>query len=222
MQKKTRMEGSIELILGAMFSGKTTDLMHEAKRAVIAGHKICFIIHAKDTRFTREALNKSHDGLSMHVIRAPNLLTDPAGVEGAKAIFVDEGHFFAGLGDFCLRHKRLGVHVKVAALTSDFNGSPWPEIQALVPAHTDKITLKPGVCTLCQRDAYYTRKIAGDRTQLVDIGGDDKYVPTCLVHLTEPAEVGAHVLAARQTAVQNVRLLIGDGCGPQAEGITIR
>jgi thymidine kinase len=205
------MEGSIEFVLGSMFSGKTTDLMHEAKRAVIAGSKICFIIHSIDTLYGRGTLNKSHDGLSMNVICAPHLQTDPAEVAGVKVIFVDEGHFFAGLKDFCLRQKRRGVRVCVAALASDFNGDPWPEVHALVPAHADKITLKPAVCAVCKRDAMYSRKISGDMTQVVDVGGGEKYIPTCFLHLTEPTNVGAEVLAERRLAVQNVQTLIGGG-----------
>ena len=204
------MEGSIEVIVGSMFSGKTTDLMHQAKRAVIAGHKICFIIHTRDTRYSRAALNTSHDGLSMNVIRVASLETDPLETKDCGSVFVDEGHWFAGLKDFCLRQKRFGRHVKVAGLTSDFHGAPWPEIQALIPAHADKITLKPGVCVFCQKDALYTRKIAGDMTQVVDVGGDDKYVPTCLMHLTEPVVVEPSVLISRREAVQNVKLLIGN------------
>lgn len=213
--KKNKMsaEGSIEVILGCMFSGKTTDLMHEAKRAVIAGRKICFIIHTSETRYSREALNKSHDGLSMNVIRAPDLVTDPPEVAEAKVVFVDEGQFFPALGAFCVRQKRAGKHVRVAALTSNFNGDPWPEVQALVPVHADKITIKPAVCVVCKRDALYTRKIAGDMTQVVDVGGGEKYIPTCLTHLTEPKEVGDEVITERRLAVQNVQALINSNHG---------
>lgn len=203
------MEGSIEVIIGCMFSSKTTDLMQHAKRAVIAGQKICFIIHERDDRYSRQALNTSHDGLSMNVIRVASLEQDPPETLNCGSIFVDEGHWFVGLKDFCLRHKRLGRHVKVAGLTSDFHGAPWPEIQGLVPAHADKVTLKHGVCAFCQKDALYTRKVAGDMSQVIDVGGDDKYISTCLLHLTEPPTVDQSVLRSRRAAVQNVKILIG-------------
>lgn len=202
-------EGSIEVIVGPMFSSKSTQLMETARRCVIMGMRICFIIPARDDRYVPKAIamNKSHDGICMQAVRVETLAQDPDEVAAADAVFVDEGHFFPGLGDFCLRQKRAGKRVYVAGLTSDYNGKPWPELQALVPAHVDKITLKHAVCVLCKGDALYTRKIAGDKFELVDFGSDDKYVSTCLTHLTVPDEVPKQVLVDRALAVARIKTL---------------
>ncbi len=202
-------EGSIDAVLGPMFSSKSTQLMETAKRCVVMGMRICFIIPARDDRYVPRhiALNRSHDGMCMRAVRVETLLHDPEEVADAEAVFIDEGHFFAGLKDFCLKQKRLGKRIHVAGLSSDYNGQPWPEIQALVPAHVDKITLKPAVCIVCKGDALYTRKIAGDMHERVDFGSDDKYVSTCFTHLTEPAQIPAQTLLDRACAVARMKAL---------------
>ena len=43
--------GSIELILGPMFSGKTTEMMRRVKRYSIAGHSCLVIKNNRDTRY---------------------------------------------------------------------------------------------------------------------------------------------------------------------------
>jgi thymidine kinase len=203
--------GSIRVTIGPMFSGKSTHLMETAKRCVIAGVDILFLIPAGDNRFvdTTVHLNKSHDGLIMKAVRANDLTQDPPQMRhGIRAIFIDEGQFFTGLMEFCLRHKRAGRSVHVAGLTSDFNGEPWHEIQALVPAHADSVQLRPGVCVICQGDALYSRKIAGSKDITVEYGADDKYVSTCLLHLTEPETVPMSIIQRRAEAVEKVKNLI--------------
>ncbi|HJX38674.1 MAG TPA: hypothetical protein VJ714_08740, partial [Anaerolineae bacterium] len=59
--------GSIELICGSMFSGKTEELIRRARRARIAKQKVQVFKPALDDRYQVEKL-ASHDGLSFDAV----------------------------------------------------------------------------------------------------------------------------------------------------------
>lgn len=208
MQKQR--EGSIHVILGPMFSGKTSDLNARIRAAVLSGLPILCIKHAWDTRTVDMSLNTSHDGVRLGgFVPVANLARLVVGHE-VQHVYIDEAQFFEAhdLMAFCLGLKGKGVDVTLAALSSDWNGAPWRSIQALVPAHQDTLTQHKSVCALCQAQAGYTRKLDKESTAQVDVGGDDKYIPTCWSHLTEPEEIDPVLLHKRREALDRLKRLL--------------
>ena len=53
--------GSVELIIGPMFSGKSTELMRKVKRYTIAQKKCLVVNYAKDNRYSTENVIATHD-----------------------------------------------------------------------------------------------------------------------------------------------------------------
>ena len=67
IQTQTSMEcagvGWIELVLGPMFSGKTTELLRRIRRYTVAKKRCLIVKHSKDDRYSKEKLS-THDMLS--------------------------------------------------------------------------------------------------------------------------------------------------------------
>ncbi len=197
--------GRTTLILGCMFSGKTTHMFSLIKSAVIGGKNACIIGHRQDVRYSRKALVLSHDNQIMQAIKVDSLETEPVQLPvDVHVIGIDEGHFFPGLAAFCDAQNYKGRDVVVAALNGDSERRPWTHVQELIPlAHT--ILTMHGVCVLCQSEASCSRKITVEQSapNEIDVGGGDMYVSTCLDCYRKP--IPESVLVARRAAVERVK-----------------
>lgn len=155
-----------------MFVEKSTLLHQRFKRAILQG-RACRVYHSrKGHSLFQRCLERVSCRRRINALRAESLL------QGPTVIFIDEGHFFPGLVDFCLRHSKAGHCVCVAALNADYRQRAWDEVACLV--HT--ITALTGVCIVCCGNAYYYSR----RIDLEDT--DEKYVTTCAAHFDTPLE----------------------------------
>jgi thymidine kinase len=57
---KNKMIGKIELIVGPMFAGKSTELIRRIKRHQIAGYNSLVVKYANDTRYSNDSVS-THD-----------------------------------------------------------------------------------------------------------------------------------------------------------------
>jgi len=83
--------GSIEVIFGPMFSGKTTELLRRIKRHTIAGRRCLVVKYVKDTRYSRDKCC-THDMQRSDAISAA-LLAEIEDVDDYDVIGIDEGQF---------------------------------------------------------------------------------------------------------------------------------
>ena len=58
--QRDKLRGHIELIVGPMFAGKSTELIRRLKRHEIAGSKILKIKFAEDCRYSKDSI-ATHD-----------------------------------------------------------------------------------------------------------------------------------------------------------------
>ena len=88
----------LSIIMGNMFSGKTSELIRRLKRLRIIGKNIMVINSAKDTRSPDEVL-KTHDNVKFNCFKVLNLFDLENKDEFLKAdiIAIDEAQFFHGL-----------------------------------------------------------------------------------------------------------------------------
>lgn len=170
---------SFSLIIGPMFSGKTTELVRLCKRYDAVGKKVLICNSNKDTR---NGLHKvsTHDGqtleaksidmVTVHWFR--NCIKDRYDV-----VAFDEGQFFENLRDVVEYLMNQGKDVIVAGLSGDANIGGWDTILKLLPLASNIIHTK-AICVKCHADAPYTKRLkpAEDR---VDIGASDKYMAVC-------------------------------------------
>lgn len=113
---KTR--GQIQVILGPMFSGKSTELMRRVRRFQIAQYKCLVIKYAKDTRYSNSF--STHDRNTMDALPACMLRDVTQESLGVAVIGIDEGQFFPDIVDFCEMMANEGKTVIVAALDGTF------------------------------------------------------------------------------------------------------
>ena len=170
--------GSIEVICGSMFSGKTEEMLRRLKRAVIARQKVEVFKPHIDNRYDLTAV-VSHDENAFQSTPVENasqiLLLMSKDVE---VVGIDEAQFFDDqLITVCNQLANLGIRVIVAGLDMDYTGKPFGPIPKLlsVAEYIDKVH---AICVNCGQLAGYShRTISNDK--LVMLGEKESYEPLC-------------------------------------------
>jgi len=178
--------GRIELIVGPMFAGKSSELLKRARAAETAGHSVLLIKSAKDTRYKLSSVT-THDGDHMPCITAEHLLPlleeHLADIKSAQVVAIDEGQFFSDLLDFVTQSaEQHGKRVIVAGLDGDFLRRRFGQLLDLVPL-ADQVDKLASRCFAvgCQHPAIFSRRITADQQQEV-VGGVDVYRAVCRHH----------------------------------------
>jgi thymidine kinase len=187
--------GDLQLILGTMFSGKTTYLLNEIAKMAEINYKVLYINIGFDSRCTNNTVFSTHNPYlveshhkNVQMIKVNSLLD--IDFEPFDVIVIDESHFFEDLINFV--HRLLFHHktVLVAGLIADSNGNKFGKTLDLVPVCTNIIRLK-AYCYECAKSkkcsiaAYSCRTTTENKSFIIDIGGADKYVPLCRTHFFE-------------------------------------
>lgn len=174
---RQKRAGSIEVIAGSMFSGKTEELIRRLKRAKIARLKVEIFKPAIDTRYSVAEV-VSHDEnsiLSTPVENSANILLLSGDVD---VIGIDEAQFFDnGLIDVCTQLANMGIRVIIAGLDMDFKGKPFGPIPGLM-AIADYITKVHAICMQCGDVAQFSHRLS-KADKLVLLGEKDEYEPLC-------------------------------------------
>ncbi|XP_077490011.1 thymidine kinase, cytosolic-like [Amblyomma americanum] len=172
----TQPRGQIQLIIGPMFSGKTTELMRRLKRYEIANHRCLIIKYAGDTRYDVENI-RTHDRQAMAAVKATALSNLRDRSSEFRVIGIDEGQFFPDIVEFAEDMAEAGKVVVIAALDGTYQRQGFPSILTLVPLSESVIKLS-AVCMLCYAEAAYTKR-RGQEKEVEVIGGAEKYMAVC-------------------------------------------
>ncbi len=172
------------MVVGPMFSGKTSWMISHAKSHLLANKRVQLIIPVIGSeRHTRKDMASSHDGLRMRALKVETLkdVTEDA-LQNVDTIGIDEGHFFANLALFCDAQAALGRDVFVAGLKADSDKQGCTSILELFPV-ADYHKCLTSTCILCGGEATCSKKIVADRQAegngQIDVGADEKYVAAC-------------------------------------------
>ena len=179
------MRGTLETIVGAMFAGKTSELLKRILWAEHQGKKILVLKHRIDNRYSEKLIsthnNLSHECYAMDHWKDVHSHYDFSN-KNYDVIFLDEIQFMNADETILNVEKflQIGIDVVCAGLDQDSRGKPW-ETSSYLLALADKITKIYGFCNVCGIEATKTyRKIeGGDRTQ---VGAANIYEPRCLKH----------------------------------------
>ncbi len=169
------MAGKLSLILGPMFSGKSTLLLTRYRRYQIAGKKCLLIKYAKDTRYddSQEVLvthdQQKYKATSCHQLEEVHNL-----ILGYDVICVDEIQFFDDASTYCDLWANAGKIVEVCGLNGDYKRKPFEQISQLIPI-CDEIRHVCAVCKYTGYDAPFTKRLSKETAQEV-IGSSDKYM----------------------------------------------
>lgn len=172
--------GSIEVITGCMFSGKTEAMMARLNRYAIGRRDVRLVRPECDVRAASAAIT----GYAFHANAAvvgELAAVDLAHLSAGSAVGIDEAQFFAAadLVDFCVKMYSRGVHVIVCGLLATYDMRPFGAMAALLPYAT-RVEFMTAVCKACGRDCATVSRRNGPGRELVEIGGLSEYSPLCL------------------------------------------
>jgi len=175
--------GRLELIIGNMFSGKSTELIRRINREKSINKKILVINYSEDNRYSNNSV-ATHDQLKISCIKLKVLADfNKSLLNQYDSVFIDEGQFFTDLYSFVSELvDNYKKHVIVSGLDGDSNRNTFGDLIKLIPI-CDTVDKLHAYCNKCNngRIAPFTKKIKED-TILIDIGGSNKYIPVCRYH----------------------------------------
>lgn len=172
-----RRTGSIEVVCGSMFSGKTEELIRRVKRAEIARQKVCIFKPTIDIRYSREDV-VSHNSTSIPAYPVENSRLIAHHGADYDVIGIDEAQFFDdGIIDICNNLANEGKRVIIAGLDMDYLGHPFGPMPNLL-AIADEVYKTRAICMQCGRLANYSYRIAEGEQQIM-LGEKLEYMPLC-------------------------------------------
>ncbi|PSR56541.1 thymidine kinase [Adhaeribacter arboris] len=175
--KHNQKRGWIEVICGAMFSGKTEELIRRLNRAKIARQQIEIFKPALDTRYHLEDI-VSHNTTAIRstpVNFAHDMLLLGSSCD---VVGIDEAQFFdEGLIEVCDILANRGIRVIAAGLDMDYLGKPFGPMPALM-AVAEYVTKVHAVCVCCGDIASYSFRVAVSDERIL-LGETDLYQARC-------------------------------------------
>lgn len=177
--------GSIEVICGSMFSGKSEELIRRVRRAEIARQRVQVFKPCLDSRYGSGTVN-SHDGRA----------ADAVGINRAAEIFdhlqddttvvaIDEAQFFdPGIVDVVRKLvESRDIRVVIAGLDMDFRGEPFGPMPELL-AQAERVDKLHAICVICGHEASHSQRLINSQPANYDdpvilIGARETYEARC-------------------------------------------
>jgi thymidine kinase len=185
MNRHQQKTGYLEMFLGSMFSGKTTQLIQIYKMHKYIGKKVAVINYSGDTRYGSDILS-THDQIMIPCIMANKLgelwnnSSDSYNfINDADVILINEGQFFEDLYDVVIQMVDIANKtVYICGLDGDFQRNKFGRILDLIP-YCDKVTKLQSLCALCKNGTpgIFSHRISNQQQQVVI--GSDNYIPLC-------------------------------------------
>lgn len=178
--------GRIEVITGAMFSGKTRELISRAERAEIAGKEAKAFKPSIDDRYEEDEIS-SHIGRSIEaevVDPETGNLSETILKAESDVVIIDEVNFFSEeLVDTCQELASRGKRVIVAGTDQTFRGEPFEPLPALCAVAEDVEKLN-AVCTKCGGVATRNQRLVDGEPAEADsptvlVGAEESYEARC-------------------------------------------
>lgn len=170
------MAGRLNIILGPMFSGKSTLLLSRYRRYQIIGKSCLLVKYAKDNRYAEsdECLIVTHDKLQYKATSCTKLAEIDKLVRSYDVVCIDEIQFYPDAAEYGDAWANAGIIVEACGLNGDFRRQPFEQISKLI-AISDDIAHVKAVCKATGKDAPFSRRITDEQEQEV-IGSTDKYL----------------------------------------------
>lgn len=175
--ENAKKAGSIEVICGSMFSGKTEELIRRLKRAQFANQRVEIYKPAIDVRYSDNQV-VSHD---LHSIPSTPI-DSPASMlllsSDVEVVGIDEAQFFdETIVEIVQKLANRGIRVIIAGLDQDFAGKPFGPMPALMAVAEDVLKVH-AICVKCGSPANHSHRLSKS-DKLVVLGEKDVYEPLC-------------------------------------------
>ena len=193
---KTENGGQLDLVLGTMFSGKTTYILSQIAKMAELNYSILYINIEFDTRSEiifsthnpffnthKDFVKKEFIKNNVEMVKTKNL--SDIVIDNKDVIIIDESHFFDDLVEFVNKCLDLNKYIIVSGLIADFKGNKFGKTLDLIPICSN-IKRLHAYCAECAKEkkcsiAIYSKRIVKCKKS-IDIGGSEKYIPVCRLH----------------------------------------
>lgn len=181
--------GFLSIILGPMWSGKTSKLVEIYKQCTFCNINVLPINYIDDTRYG-EGCDKmaTHDERVIPCTKVKelkdisNICNDENNKKfmDAKVILINEGQFFSDIKDWVMcaveKHKK---HVYICGLDGDFKRNKFGELLDLIPV-CDKVEKLSSICLVCKkRPAIFSHRTVKSKSSSQVLIGTTEYMPLC-------------------------------------------
>ena len=183
--KKNVINGTIDIIMGCMFSGKSTELIRLANRYKILDLKVLIVNHKLDNRYSEDAV-ATHSQIKMDCLSIDSLTKIKNEYrelyDESQVIIIEEAQFFTGLYNFVLEAcEKDNKNVLVVGLDGDSNRKEFGEILKLIPV-CNSVKKLYGLCVICKdgTPACFSKRIVDSKSQI--LVGSNEFIAVCRKH----------------------------------------
>jgi len=175
------IRGSIEVITGSMFSGKTEELIRRLRRAELAGLGTLIFKPSYDSRYhTGRIVSHDQNSIPCESVNTsteiPQIIQEKGGQ--IQVIGIDEAQFFdSEIIDVVRNLSFQNYRIIIAGLDMDFLGNPFGPMPSLMAVAED-VTKARAICSDCGNEATFSFRHHGDSATLM-LGAQDQYRPLC-------------------------------------------
>ncbi len=195
----SHQSGYLEIILGSMYSGKTSRLVEIYKQCQFCNISVAVINHSIDNRYDNELLS-THDKVKIPCIKTDKLmeiytegldiespleefktisrLKDKFKIKSSEVILINEGQFFPDLYEFVTKLLDNKKKVYVCGFDGDFERKKFGQILEIIPL-CDKVYKLTSLCSLCKngKKGIFSMRLTNEKEQTVV--GSENYIPVC-------------------------------------------
>jgi len=193
MSESRNHSSYLELIIGPMYSGKTSHLVEIYNQCKFCNIYVAVINHSIDTRYDEKLLT-THDQIKIPCIQTTLLrsIWDYKDVDShfnensdrhiklrtADVILINEGQFFEDLYEVVVDMLKHNKRVYICGLDSDFERKKFGQILDLIPL-CDKVSKLTSLCSQCKdgTPGIFSMRLTSEKQQT--LVGSDNYIPVC-------------------------------------------
>lgn len=184
-------KGSLEVITGSMFCGKTEETIRRLRRATIAQQKVQVFKPKIDDRYAEEKVT-SHAGHNFDAtpIESASEIMESLATD-TTVVAIDEAQFFDdGIISIVQELADKGLRVIVAGLDQDFRGEPFGPMPILM-SKAEKVDKLHAICVVCGDEASRTQRLVDGKPARYDdpiviVGAAELYEARCRIHHEVP------------------------------------
>lgn len=185
------MTGSLEVITGSMFSGKTDELIRRLRRATIARQQVQVFKPQIDSRYSTDKVTSHAGGEFEATPIAASAEIKKLLADGTTVVAFDEAQFFdQAIVELSRELADRGLRVIVAGLDTDFRGEPFGPMPMLM-ASAERVDKLQAICMVCGEAATRTQRLINGKPArasdpVIVVGASELYEARCRKHHEVP------------------------------------
>lgn len=209
INKNIMSMGSLEVITGSMFSGKSEELIRRLRRAKYAKQKIVVFSPSIDNRYGEKGIySHGKESLEAYSVNSVNQMEEIMTENiDAQVIGIDEVQFLGEeVVEFCKKYVEYGKRIIVAGLDMSFRAEPYHPVPELMSI-SDRVDKLNAICTVCGKPAYASQRLINGEPAyyddpLVMVGASENYEARCRRH---------HIVKHKEEEKGKIIFIIGTG-----------